>query len=144
MAAHPDLPEENTLARLCGRGRITEDLRPQFDNFRPKVRDGVPEEYLSTDCLEMLNGITREERLSELRRTYPLRRKPRDMFALLNVAKTRKDVREQSDDGRILGFKHVPEDGLPSHCGIFGIGLDDHLIQKIVAESITEMVIATD
>ena len=142
---YEDLDNANTLARYCKRSQVLPDGRPAHDNFRPRVKDGVLEDHLSTDCLEMLGSSTREVQLELLRTNCTLKRKPRDMFALLNVGDTKEVVRRDSSDHRVLGFKHVPRPGQDSHCGIFGvgIGIDEELIQKIIAEEVFLMVSAT-
>lgn len=127
------------MARYVKRSQVTPDGRPAHDAFRLREK----EDYLSTFCLEMLLGNTIDAQVQDLRQTCPLTRKPRDQFALLNVGVTKQAVEQESPDRRVLEFKHVPMHGLESHCGIFGVRVDDEIIQKIIAEEVFNMVAAT-
>jgi len=136
---YSDLKPSNNLARYVKRGQVTPDGRPAHIAFRPREK----EDHISTFCLEMLQGDTVDAQVQDLRVTCPLTRKPKDQFALLNVGVTKQAVEDESPDRRVLEFKHVPMDGLESHCGIFGVRVDDAIIHKIIAEETFGMVSAT-
>jgi hypothetical protein len=91
----------------------------------------------------MLSGSTVDEQVEDLRRTSPLTLRSGEWFALLNVGTTQQAVEAEPLVHHVLGFKHVPTKRQPSHCGIFGIEIDDGIVQKLIAEEVHDMKPAT-
>ena len=97
------------------------------------------EHYLSLNCIDLLDG-DRGEQLDALRlilsRKLNVSRTAR--LSILNVGETRRRVSPHA----MLDFRHEPEPGDNSHCGVYGIEYGDELVQDLIAESVFEVVSA--
>ncbi|AIA31968.1 hypothetical protein Y981_11200 [Leptospirillum ferriphilum YSK] len=96
------------------------------------------EEYLSVNWLEFLEKTTREEEIAEVRNV--LRKKltigSQSRIAIANVGSLINHIRAK----KILKVQHEPElPDDPSHSGIFGYGIDDDLIEFMIAEVFQEI-----
>ena len=122
------VPDSDHIARYCGGSSVESDGTINRMAFR--IRNG--EEYLSVNWLEFLKKSSREE-IAEVRNV--LRKKltlgSRARIAVANVGSLINHIREE----RILNVQHEPElPDDPSHSGIFGYGIDDDLIEHMIAE----------
>ena len=126
------VPDSDHIARYCGGSSVESDGTINRMAFR--IRNG--EEYLSVNWLEFLKKSSREE-IAEVRNV--LRKKltlgSRARIAVANVGSLINHIREE----RILNVQHEPElPDDPSHSGIFGYGIDDDLIELMIAEVFQE------
>jgi hypothetical protein len=59
-------------------------------------------------------------------------------IAVLNVGVLRAKVANESTDGRQLRITHEPENGDPSHAGIYEIPRNDELVAELIAQVVLE------
>jgi hypothetical protein len=134
------IADAHHVARFCRKSSIDEDGRVAAGAFmlRKNVPGKGPEDCLSVNWLEKLEGGSTEERLQVLRHVHPLKnRTEREKFAVLNVGNARTKVHEQSTDKRWLRILERPSDSNPSHAAICGTaGEDEDNIAHILADCI--------
>lgn len=123
------VPDSDHIARYCGGSSVESDGTINRMAFR--IRNG--EEYLSVNWLEFLEKTSREEEIAGVRNV--LRKKltlgSQSRIAVANVGSLINHIQEE----RILKVQHEPElPDDPSHSGIFGYGIDDDLIEHMIAE----------
>lgn len=103
------------------------------------LREG--EQSLSVNWLEELKCLDRASEVRELQDLYA-RKMTRvgagARIAILNVGTVRARVEQESPDSIAVRVLHEPEDGDPSHSGIYGIPYDD---REIVAELIAQVIL---
>jgi hypothetical protein len=99
------------------------------------------EASLSVNWLEFLDLQNREEEITEIRRILETKLSRIPAFgriAILNVGRTRKYVRDNTPDRRLLTTLHEPEAIDPSHAGIYGLEADDLFIAELIADTVIE------
>jgi hypothetical protein len=132
------VPDPDHVARYCGGASIHEDGRIDGGVFRLRKLDGKPEPYLSVNWLEYLEPSDRAKQLDALRTTF--QQKPRfkvgssARFAVHNVGDLRAYVRANSPDQRELSVLHEPDLDDASHCGVYGLAMDDDLVADLIAD----------
>ena len=123
------VPDSDHIARYCGGSSVESDGTINRMAFRLRKDEG----YLSVNWLEFLEKTSREEAIAEVRNV--LRKKltlgSRSRIAVADVGSLINHIRAE----RILNVQHEPElPDEPSHSGIFGYGIDDGLIELMIAE----------
>ncbi len=123
------VPDSDHIARYCGGSSVESDGTINRMAFRLRKDEG----YLSVNWLEFLEKTSREEAIAEVRNV--LRKKltlgSRSRIAVADVGSLINHIRAE----RILNVQHEPElPDDPSHSGIFGYGIDDGLIELMIAE----------
>ena len=120
-------------ARLTKASQLLEDGNVDGSAFA--LRQG--ERSLSWNCLSLLPGA-RQSQFDALRailaRKLNVRKTSR--LAVVNVGYTRKLVKQHAD----LKFKHEPQDDDPTHCGMYGLEMNDEVVQDMIAESVSDTV----
>ena len=127
------VPDSDHITRYCGGSSVESDGTINRMAFRLRK----DEEYLSVNWLEFLEKTSREEEITEVRNV--LRKKltlgSRSRITVANVGSLINHIRAE----RILKVQHEPElPDDPSHSGIFGYGIDDDLIELMIAEVFQE------
>ena len=130
------VPDQNHISRYCSATRCTETGAVTGAAFllRPN------ESYLSVNWLEFLQLAGREEEIqlirSVLRSQLTLGGNAR--IAVLKVRDVITRVLNETPDSTNLSVLHEPLESGPSHSGIFGMGVEDHLIADLISEVILE------
>ncbi len=128
------VPDPDHVARYCGGASIHEDGRVDGGVFRLRKL----EPYLSVNWLEYLEPSDRSKQLDAVRTAF--QQKPRfkvgstARFAVHNVGALRTYVRDESPDRRELSVLHEPDLDDASHCGVYGLTMDDDLIADLIAD----------
>ncbi|SDW87679.1 hypothetical protein [Thiocapsa roseopersicina] len=132
------VPDADHVARYCGGASIHEDGRVDGSVFRLRKFDGKPEPYLSVNWLEYLEPSDRSKQLDALRTAF--QQKPSfkvrssARFAVHNVGALRGYVRTNSPDQCELSVLHEPDLDDDSHCGVYGLPMDDDLVADLIAD----------
>jgi len=135
------IPDPDHIARYCGGKQIDENGRIDGAAFRLRRRDGIPEEYLSVNWLEFLATVNRPAQVAALQAVFlskAFKVGSTARFAVLNVGDLRAYVRDESPDRRELSVLHEPEQDDASHCGLYGLRMDDDLISDLIAGIVHE------
>ena len=136
------IPDGHHVARFCSAGQMSEGGKVSGVAFR--LRRNVPaDDYFSVNWLEHLHPDNRQAQIVALREAVrrqgvTIRANSTGRFAVLNVDRSTRAVKEKSEDHRELRFLHEPLEVSPSHSAIFGYGLEDDLIADLIAETVTE------
>lgn len=129
------IPDQNHISRYCSATRCTETGDVTGAAFMLRPNEG----YLSVNWLEFLRLASREEEIREIRRVLrsQLTLGGNTKIAVLKVGDVINRVLNESPDRRSLRVLHEPvEESDPSHSGIYGMGVEDHLIADLIAEVI--------
>lgn len=126
------LPTVDHISRYCKASTCAEDGRVTGAAFQLRQN----EEYLSVNWLEYSQLRNRQEEIQEIRRILgsKLTLAQSARIAVMNVGQTISFVHAGSPDGRSLQVLHDPEEGDPSHSGIYNLPYDDILIAELIAE----------
>ena len=133
------IPPNHHVSRYCRGASI---LNGEVTGTSFFLRNG--EEYLSVNCLNLLELDDRNDEIEEVRRVLgtkmDLRSKAK--IVVLNVGDTQDHTRQNSQDHRDLRILHQPEEPPdipdPSHSGIFDTNEDEQLIAELIAEMVLE------
>jgi hypothetical protein len=131
------IPDQDHVMRLCGGSHLREDGSVAPTAFRPRVGEA----FLSVNWVEHLNLSTRFEQIVELCRVLSSKRSigKKAKLALLNVGQI-----HASHFSAFLSLevRHQPETTPPdvSHSGIYGVKLDDLLLQDHLARIVLEAI----
>ncbi|MDA2933375.1 hypothetical protein MYX82_03425 [Acidobacteria bacterium AH-259-D05] len=128
------LPESDHVSRYCGGSHVQDD---EVDGSAFMLRE--KEEYLSVNWLECLHNSDRNRQIHDLRRVlegkgFSLGKTA--IIAVLNVDEVIDHV--QQTVNRTIDVLHEPEPEDPSHSGVFGYTVEDHLIADLIAETVNE------
>jgi hypothetical protein len=134
----PEIPDTDHVSRLCGGSKCDDDGRPLASAFMLRS----DERYLSGNWLEFTGKSSRAEQLAVVRRhliNKDLTLPATGRLAILHLQTVFDHVRSKSLDARELTAHHqplLPDD--PSHAGIYGYTVEDHLIADLIAEAVQE------
>ena len=130
------IPDEDHISRLCFSKTIREDGKIAASAFILREKD----ESLSVNWLEYLNCSSRESEIAKIRKVYSLKLnvKAKEKLAILNVGKMCSKVKNESPDKRSLYVLHKKGRNDPSHSGIYNMRPDNHLIAKLILETVLE------
>ena len=130
------VPEEDHISRYCSATRCTERGEVTGAAFMLRSKD----RYLSVNWMEFFRLVSREEVIREIRRVLEsqLTLGTNAKIAVLKVGDVLNHVLNESPDSRKLSVLHEPLENDPSHSGIYGMGMEDHLIADLIAEVILE------
>jgi hypothetical protein len=138
------LPPTDHITRLC-QPATAPNGKIQATAFM--LKHG--EESLSVNWLEYLKCSSRENEINEIRRLYAAkfsRVGAGARIAVLNVGGVCQEIRENSDDGRVLRITHDPEDEISgfskipdlSHSGIYNLRDEEDFIAELICGCILE------
>jgi hypothetical protein len=136
-----EIPGTDHVCRFCGEKKCDDDGRPLGIAFRLRPPpDG--DLYLSTNWLESTDASSRAEQLTIIHQH--LTNKGRKLtahgrLAVLHLQTVIDYVRSNAPDARTLAAHHEPEPSDPSHSGIYGYTVDDHLIADLIAQVVQEV-----
>jgi hypothetical protein len=136
------VPDSDHISRYCKGTQVNSDGTINGTAFRLRDTQHGPEQYLSVNWLEDLDKPNRPAEIDEIRRVLDtkLNITSSAKIAILGVGEMRRYVSEESEDGRLLQVLHEPEVPLdPSHCGIYGLTLDDDLIADLISDVVQEI-----
>ena len=139
----PVVPDSDHISRFCNGSKRNDDGSVSGTQFRLRkdVRGNGPEEYLSGNWLEHLRMANRADEIVELQNVFSrkgFKIAKRDFFALLNVGEMRSHVLNKSPDRRVLHVLHKPSAKDHSHCGVYGLRLDDDIVSDLIAQTVKE------
>ena len=130
-----EIEDSFDCARLTKASQLLEDGNVDGSAFA--LRQG--EQCLSWNCISLLPGDRRSQfdaLRAILAEKLNLRRTSR--LSVVNVGYTKKLVKEHADTD--LEFRHMPEDDDPTHCGMYGLEMNDEVVQDLIAESVSDIV----
>jgi hypothetical protein len=136
------IPDEDHVARHVKGREIEPDGTVSAAAFmlRGPKEDKPAEQSLSVNWMEKTGVPDDTEQLKAILNI--LRQKGRTVkkssgFAVLNVGRSREDVRRQSIDQRKLSFVHEPDDGVDdTHAAIHGYSYLENEIATLLAMSV--------
>jgi len=133
------ISETDHVSRHFGKSRCDDDGRPLGTAFLPRPN----ELYLSVNWLEHTGYSSRSEQLREVCTQLAnggMSVRASTRLAVLHLDSLFSHVRSNSLDMRELCAHHepiLPQN--PSHSGIYGYTVDDHLIADLMAEAVEEV-----
>ena len=138
MVEVAEIEDSFDCARLTKASQMLED--GNVDGAAFALRQG--ERYLSWNCLSLLPG-DRQSQFDALRAILggKLNVRKTSRLSVVNVGYTKKLVKRHADAD--LEFRHMPEDDDPTHCGMYGLEMNDEVVQDLIAESVSDVVQAT-
>lgn len=130
-----EIEDSFDCARLTKASQLLEDGNVDGSAFA--LRQG--EQCLSWNCISLLPG-DRPSQFEALRATLAgkLNLRKTSRLSVVNVGYTKKLVKKHTDAD--LEFRHMPEDGDPTHCGMYGLEMNDEVVQDLIAESVSDIV----
>ena len=92
------------------------------------------EPYLSVNCLDLFDDVSRESQLASLRAVLAQKMnvRPSALLSIINVGDTKARVGAHAS----LKFRHEPEDDDYTHCGLYGTEYNDEIVQDLLAECV--------
>ena len=128
------LPEKDHISRYCRPTALDPDGRPNGTAFMPRQKDG----YLSINWLEYFDLPDRPAQIVQVRRTIGMDLAATGKFAVLNVGKVVKYVKENDPNKRVLDVLHEPEEKDLSHSGIYGYSFENDTVGDLIADVVRE------
>lgn len=140
------VPADDHISRYCAKRYVDGDrITGAAFQLRGPTEKRSAETYLSVNWLELLCCDSRGQEIAEIRKVLAskLTIHKRDRVAVGQVSTVLENVKAGSTDGRELKVLHEPEespeDGDPSHSGIYGLRFDDELLYgELIAEMCQE------
>ena len=135
MVEVAEIEDSFDCARLTKASQIFDD--GNVDGAAFALRPG--ELYLSWNCLSLLPGDRRSQ-FDALRVVLAgkLNVRKKSRLCVVNVGHTKRFVRDRVDAN--LEFRHMPEGDDPTHCGMYGLEMNDEVVQDLIAESVSDIV----
>lgn len=130
------IPRQDHISRYASAMKCTEEGEVTGVAFM--LRKDRNEKYLSVNWLEFFNLCDRNAEIDAVRKALRIKPGANAKIAVMNVGKTVEYIKANSPDSRLLSVVHQPNKDNPSHCGIFGLVFDDHLIADLIAETVQE------
>ena len=135
MVEVAEIEDSFDCARLTKASQILED--GNVDGAAFALRQG--ERYLSWNCLSLLPG-DRQSQFDALRAILAgkLNVRKSSRLSVVNVGHTKRLAKQHADAN--LEFRHMPEEDDPTHCGMYGLEMNDEVVQDLIAESVSDIV----